>query len=147
MIHVDLHVLTFLCLLFPGRIITIKIRANWRNSLQWSTTPTMLGITCCVRFHTVICCCMFFGVAARSLKLVKVLSQQLPTCLLFRDQDNVRSVSTTLPKLLGPHQCIMCVFVPQCVFDHQLLHDVVEFTPLLSFRRLLNVFEQAPGSC
>ena len=41
-------VLSFLCLLFPRWIISITLRANGRNSFQWPTTPTMLGITCCV---------------------------------------------------------------------------------------------------
>ena len=41
-------VLSFLWLLFPRWIVSIKLRANGRNSFQWPTTPTMLGITCCV---------------------------------------------------------------------------------------------------
>ena len=34
-------------------------------------------------------CCMLLGVVAQSLKLVKLLSQQLPTFFLFRDRRSV----------------------------------------------------------
>ena len=37
----------------------------------------------------VTCCCVFLGVVAQSLKLVKRLSQLLPTFLLFRDRRTV----------------------------------------------------------
>ena len=39
--------------------------------------------------HSVACCWMLLRVVARSLKPVKLFSQQLPTFLLFRDQRSV----------------------------------------------------------
>ena len=41
------------------------------------TDATLLDVTCC---------CVFWGVVAQSLKLVKRLSQLFPTFLLFRDR-------------------------------------------------------------
>ena len=43
----------------------------------------MLDVTCCVRWHTLL------RVVARSLKPVKLFSQQLPTFLLFLDRRSV----------------------------------------------------------
>ena len=71
---------------------TLKPRENGRNILG-QQLPALLDATCCVRLHTllhvVVCCCVFFGVVAQSLKLVNLLSQQLPTFLLFRDRRSV----------------------------------------------------------
>ena len=39
--------------------------------------------------HPVACCCALFGVFAQSLKPVKLMSQQLPTFLLFCDHRSV----------------------------------------------------------
>ena len=39
--------------------------------------------------HPVACCCMLLAVVVQSLKPVKLLSQQLPTFLLFRDRRRV----------------------------------------------------------
>ena len=39
--------------------------------------------------HPVACCCVLLGVVAQRLKLVKLLSKQLPTFLLFRDRRSV----------------------------------------------------------
>ena len=39
--------------------------------------------------HPVACCCVMLGVVAQSLKPVKMLSQQLPTCILFSDRRSV----------------------------------------------------------
>ena len=58
--------------------------------------------------HVVICFCVLLGVIAQRLKAVKLLGQQLPTFLLFRDhrsvgpKNNVGSICTALPTLLGP---------------------------------------------
>ena len=58
--------------------------------------------------HVVICFCVLLGVVAQRLKAVKLLGQQLPTFLLFRDhrsvgpKNNVGSICTALPTLLGP---------------------------------------------
>ena len=53
-------------------------------------------------------CCMLLYVVAQSLKPVKLFSQQLPTFLWFRDRrsvrNNVGSVCTALPTLLGPRK-------------------------------------------
>ena len=66
------------------------------------TDATLLDVTCCVRLHTLL------HVVAQSLKPVKLFSQQLPTFLLFRDRqrNNVGSVCTALPTLLGLHMLI-----------------------------------------
>ena len=47
------------------------------------TDATLLDVTRCVRLHTML------HVVARSLKPVKLFSQQLPTFLLFRDRRSV----------------------------------------------------------
>ena len=39
--------------------------------------------------HPVACCCVMLGVVAQSLKPVKMLSQQLPTFILFSDRRSV----------------------------------------------------------
>ena len=58
--------------------------------------------------HVVICFCVLLGVVAQRFKAVKLLGQQLPTFLLFRDRrsvgpkNNVGSICTALPTLLGP---------------------------------------------
>ena len=39
--------------------------------------------------HPVVCCCALLGILAQSLKPIKLLSQQLPTFLLFRDRRSV----------------------------------------------------------
>ena len=61
--------------------------------------------------HPVACCCLLFGIVARSLKQVDRLSEQLPTFLLFRDRRSaakqVEPVFTALSTLLGPHKHIL----------------------------------------
>ena len=52
-----------------------SVRANGRN-IVGQQLPTLLNVTRCVRWHTL-------------LKLVKLLIQQLPTFLMFRDLRNV----------------------------------------------------------
>ena len=51
------------------------------------TDATLLDVTCCVRLHTLLhvvgSCCAEFD------KLIKFLSQQFPTFLLFRDRRSV----------------------------------------------------------
>ena len=55
--------------------------------------PTSLDVTCCVRLHTLLhvvaCGCVMLGVVERSLKPVKLLSQQLLKFLFFRDRRRV----------------------------------------------------------
>ena len=60
----------------------IKPRAN-RRKIVGQQLPTLLDVTCCDRLHTLL------HVVARSLKAVKLFSQQLPTFLLFRDRRSV----------------------------------------------------------
>ena len=53
-----------------------------------TTLLNVTFLTCCVRLctllHDVLCCgCVLLGVVVQSLKTVKLLSQQLPTFLLF----------------------------------------------------------------
>ena len=56
------------------------------------------------------CCCAFLKVVAQNLKLVKLLSQQLPTFPLFRDRRSVAQQClircTALPTFLGLRTCI-----------------------------------------
>ena len=72
------------------------------------TDATLLDVTCCVRFHTLL------HVVAQSLKPVKLFSQQLPTFLLFCDHrsvaHNVGSVCTALPTLLRPRTLLRMVY-------------------------------------
>ena len=60
----------------------LKPRAN-RRKIVGQQLPTLLDVTCCDRLHTLL------HVVARSLKAVKLFSQQLPTFLLFRDRRSV----------------------------------------------------------
>ena len=62
-----------------------SVRANGRNFVG-QQLPTLLNVTCCVRWHTLLhdVACL-----SQSLKLVKLLIQQLPTFLMFRDLRNV----------------------------------------------------------
>ena len=57
------------------------------------TDATLLDVTCCVRLHTLLhvvaCCCMLLRVVVQSFKPIKLLSQQLPLFLLFRDRRRV----------------------------------------------------------
>ena len=56
----------------------------------WLTTPNIVGCYLLRPFaHPVACCCVFLGIVAQSLTPVKVLSQQLPTFLLFRDRRSI----------------------------------------------------------
>ena len=56
-----------------------------RTQHIWPTTPNIVGVTCCVRFHNLLpvvaCCCVLLGVVAQIWKPVKLLRQQLPTFL------------------------------------------------------------------
>ena len=98
----------------------------------------------CWMLHVVsICtpCCMLLGVVVQN-KRVKHLSQQLPTFLFLRDRqsvkcNNVGSVYTALPTLLGPRTCIIthglyslmgCILPTiHCMSEHcwELLHPFV----------------------
>ena len=64
--------------LWENNALELKVQANGRN-IAVQQLPTLLAVTCCAHLHTLL------HVVARSLKLVKLLSQQLPTFLLFRD--------------------------------------------------------------
>ena len=62
-----------------------SVRANGRN-IVGQQLPTLLNVTCCVRWHTLLHDVACFS---QSLKLVKLLTQQLPIFLMFRDLRNV----------------------------------------------------------
>ena len=62
----------------------VKPRAKEDNFLG-QQLPTLLDDTCCVRLYTLL----HVVARAQSLKPVKVLSQHLPTFLLFRDRRSV----------------------------------------------------------
>ena len=67
----------------------VKPRANGCN-IVGQQLPTLLDVTCCVRFaHPVACCWMLLRVVAQSFKPIKLFSQQLPTFLLFPDRPSV----------------------------------------------------------
>ena len=62
----------------------VKPRAKGHN-FPGQQLPTLLDDTCCVRFYALL----HVVALAQSLKPVKLLSQQLPTFLLFRDRRSV----------------------------------------------------------
>ena len=61
-----------------------------RTQHCWPATPNIVGCYVLRPFtHPVACCCVLLRVVAQSLKPGKLLSQQLPTFLLFLDRRNV----------------------------------------------------------
>ena len=62
----------------------VKPRGKGHNFLG-QQLPALLDDTCCVRLYTLL----HVVARAQSLKPVKLLSQQLPTFLLFRDRRSV----------------------------------------------------------
>ena len=64
-----------------------KALNKWTHHL-WLIAHTIVGRPCCIHFHTLLhfvaCCWEWLGVVARSLKLGKLLSPQLPTIPSFR---------------------------------------------------------------
>ena len=61
-----------------------------RTQHCWPTTPNIVGCYMLCSFaHPVACCWVLLRVVARSLRPVKLFSQQLPTFLLFRDRRSV----------------------------------------------------------
>ena len=86
------------------------------------------------------CCCVLLKVVAQNLKLVKLLSQQLPTFPPFRDRRSVAQQClircTALPTLLGPRTCItyalqslmgFILYTMHCSSQHcwELLHPFI----------------------
>ena len=63
----------------------LKHRAN-RCNIVGEQLPKLLDATCYIGLHTLL---HVVGSVAQSLKLVKFLSQQLPTFRLFRDCQSV----------------------------------------------------------
>ena len=89
------------------------------------------------------CCCVLLKVVAQNLKLVKLLSQQLPTFPPFRDCRSVAQQClircTALPTLLGLRTCItyahqslmgFILHTMHCSSQHcwELLHPFVHYT-------------------
>ena len=72
----------------------IAVALSKQTQHCWHTTPDTVGF-CMLRpfAHPVACCWVLIGVAAQNLKLVKILSQQLPTFLLLRDRSSVAQQS------------------------------------------------------
>ena len=67
-----------------------KAPCKRRTQRCWPTAPNIIGFYMLRPFtNPVACCCVLLRVVAQSLKPVKLLSQQLPTFLLFRDRRNV----------------------------------------------------------
>ena len=62
------------------KLCVVNPHGNERN-IVGQRLQTLLGVTCCVRLHTVANCCVLLGVVAQNLKLVKLLRQYLPTFL------------------------------------------------------------------
>ena len=69
-------------------LVRVYCKAPWEPTQHcWPTTPQH-----CWMLHVAsVCtpCCVLSGVVVQSLKPVKLLSQQLPTFLLFRDRRSV----------------------------------------------------------
>jgi len=56
----------------------------------WPTTPNVVARMLHPFAHPVACCCVLLGViVVQSLKPIKLLSQQLPSFLLFRDRQSI----------------------------------------------------------
>ena len=55
-----------------GQYNDLKSRANG-SSIVGQQLPALLGVTCCVRLHTIFACCcvFFFGFVAKNLKALK----------------------------------------------------------------------------
>ena len=70
------------------KLCVVKPHGNERN-IVGQRLQTLLGVTCCVRLHTLFHVVTLLRVVAQSLKPVKLFSQQLPTFLLFRDRRSV----------------------------------------------------------
>ena len=97
-----------------------------RTQHCWLTAPNIVGCYKLRPFpHPVACCCVLLGVVAQSLKPVKVLSQQLPTFLSFRDR---RSIA---------QQCWIRLpqFFQQCWSHAHALHMVCKVVWVVSFPR------------
>ena len=103
----------------------------------WLTTPNIVACYMLRPFpHAVACCCVLLGVVAQSLKPVKVLSQQLPTFLLFRDR---RSIA---------QQCWIRLsqFFQHCWSHAHALHMVCKVVWVVSFPRC-TASPNIDGSC
>jgi len=87
-----------------NQVFYLKPCAN-RRKFVGQQLPTLLDAPACCMLL-----CVLLKVVAQNLKLVKLLSQQLPTFLLFRDRRSVVQQCsircTALPNLLGPRTCI-----------------------------------------
>ena len=65
--------------------MTLKTHAN-RHNIVGQQHATLLGLTCYVRLHVTT---TMLALVAYSLKLVKLLTQQVPTFLFFCDQQSI----------------------------------------------------------
>ena len=90
----------------------LKPRANGSNRVG-QQLPTLLDVTCCVRFHTLL------HVVAQSLKPVKLLAackrtQQLPPLLA----NNIGSVASVWTQLKRDKYLVSCVFTEKCSWTY-----------------------------
>ena len=92
----------------------LKPRANGRN-IVGQQHPTLLDVTCCVRLHTLL------HVVAKSLKPVKLFSQQLPTFLLFRDRRSVAQQCWIRLHTSSSVVDLWVVFFPRCTAGPKLV--------------------------
>ena len=116
----------------------IKPRASGRN-IVGQQLPTLWDVTCCVRFTP---CCMLLYVFACCWELLRkgwkrsnFWASKLPTFLLFRDRrsvgpkNNVGSICTALPSLLGPRTRISHTWCPKSYWLYP-SHDAVQVPTL-----------------
>ena len=100
----------FLQMTIPS--LSLSLRKQYNMQLK---TPCKRTKHCWMLHVASVCtpCCMLLRVVARSLKPVRLFSQQLPTFLLFRDRRSVGQQcwirlhsSSLFPTLLGPRMLI-----------------------------------------
>ena len=60
-----------------------------RTQNCWMLHVASVCTPCCILLRVAACSCVLLGVVAQSLKPVKILSQQLPTLVLFCDRQSV----------------------------------------------------------
>ena len=85
---------------------SLGLRANGRNTVD-QQLPTLLDVTCCVRLHTllhVVGCCSVLLRKKKKRSNFSANSSQHFFCSVIAEasRNNVESVCTALPTLLGP---------------------------------------------
>ena len=89
---------------------SFKPRANGRN-IVGQQLPALLDVTCCVRLHTLLhvvgCCCVLSRKVWNQSNFSANNSQHFFCSVIAKaSRNNVGSICTALPTLLGPHMLI-----------------------------------------